>query len=79
MINIDPQEFTEEVIELVEARGYTVMDAILDRCELYHIDPESVEDLISEPIKTKLKQEAISLNFFKKTKKNTGNLNAMFE
>lgn len=72
MINIDPTKFSDEVIAMVEKRKFTVMDAILDRCELYNIDPSSVGELVSEPIKNALASEARKLHFFKPKPSNDG-------
>lgn len=63
-----PSKFAQDIENLVlENKGMSYIDAIVNFCETNSIDVESVPKLISKPLKEKLKYEAMELNFLKRT------------
>ena len=63
-----PARFAQEIESLVQSQEeMNYIDAIVYFCELNAIDLQSVPKLISKPLKERLKYDAISLNFMKKT------------
>lgn len=61
--------FAQEIEKIVRYDNLTYIDSIIFFCEKNSIDLEMVGKLISKPLKDKIKQEAIELNFLKKTSK----------
>ena len=52
-----------------------VIDAIVYFCEQEHLDPESVKNLITPPLKEKIESDAMSYNMLKpNAKKGKGKL-----
>ena len=50
-------------------------DAIVHFCETQHLDPESVKNLITPPLKQKIESDAMSYNLLKpNAKKGKGKL-----
>ena len=45
------------------------IEIILELCELHDVEPESIKPLINGRIKMKVKDEAISINLLKDTKR----------
>ena len=65
-----PTRFTQEIETLVlKNKSMTYIDAIVHFCELNSIDLESVPNLISKPLKEKIKCLATELNYMKSTSK----------
>lgn len=64
--------FSMEIEELVWQKDIPYMDAILLYCETTGLEIETAAKLISNPLKSKLKVEAESLNML--VKENTGKL-----
>jgi len=63
-----PSKFAQDIENLVlENKGMSYIDAIVNFCDKNSIDVESVPKLISKPLKEKLKYEAMELNFLKRT------------
>lgn len=63
-----PAKFTQEIENLVvKNKDMNYIDAILFFCDQNGIEIESVPKLLTKPLKEKLKCEAMSLNFMKKT------------
>ena len=62
-----PQKFAQEIETIVKISKINYIDAILSYCEQNNIEIESVSKLMSKPLKEKLKNDAIQLNFLKKT------------
>ena len=63
-----PSKFAQDIENLVlENKGMSYIDAIVNFCDTNSIDVESVPKLISKPLKEKLKYEAMELNFLKRT------------
>jgi hypothetical protein len=57
--------FSETIENLVTTKNITYFDAILLHCEKSGLEPEVAAKLISTPIKSKLTQEARSLNYLR--------------
>jgi hypothetical protein len=63
-----PSKFAQDIENLVlENKGMSYIDAIVNFCDKNSIDVESVPKLISKPLKEKIKFEAMELNFLKRT------------
>ena len=63
-----PAKFAENIESLVlENKDMNYIDAIVHFCDQNNIDVESVPNLISKPLKEKIKCDAQELNFMKKT------------
>ena len=66
---LDPK-FREDFVKEMELRfvardidqDFSCIDTIIDLCELFEVEPESVSSLIVGPFKMKLKDEAMKLN-----------------
>ena len=74
---LDPR-FREQFIKEMELRflatedgkDFSCMDTIMDICELFEVEPESVSSLIVGPFKAKLRDEALCLNLIKGKRRN---------
>jgi ATP-dependent Clp protease ATP-binding subunit ClpA len=64
---LTPSKFALEIENIVISEGMNYIDAIVHYCELNSIEVESITKLISKPLKERLKNDAINLNFMKKT------------
>jgi hypothetical protein len=64
-----PSRFAQEIESIVQTDKVTYIDSIIYFCEKNNIDLESISKLISKPLKDKIKNEAMELNFLKKTSK----------
>lgn len=64
---ISKAKFAEDVERMVSSGGVTYIDSIVMYCEENNIEIESVNKLMSKPLKEKLKCEAMELNYLKKT------------
>lgn len=62
-----PQRFAQDIENIVKVSKINYIDAIVTYCEENSIEIETVSKLISKPLKEKLKNDAIELNFLKKT------------
>ena len=60
-------KFTQDIEKLVQSSDLNYIEAIITYCEEHNIELESVNKLISKPLKEKLKVEAQDLNYLKKT------------
>jgi hypothetical protein len=62
-------KFTEDIERIVKESGGLVnyIEAIVTYCEENEIELETVSKLVSKPLKEKLKYQAQSLNYMKKT------------
>lgn len=59
-------DFSKEVEELCQKRPKeSVIDVIMELCEKYGIEPESVGRLVSKPVKERLRVEFESRNMIK--------------
>ncbi len=66
---LTPIKFTEDIERIVKESGGLVnyIEAIVTYCEENEIELETVSKLISKPLKEKLKYQAQSLNYMKRT------------
>ena len=64
-----PQKFAQDVENIVKNSTMNYIDAIVLYCDENNIDIDTVSKLVSKPLKEKLKNDAIQLNFLKKTTK----------
>ena len=64
---LTPSKFALEIEKIVIEENFNYIDAICHFCEINSLEVESVTKLISKPLKEKLKYDAISLNFMKRT------------
>lgn len=61
-LTIRKDELINKVLLYVKNEGLTHFEAILEVCEEHGIDPEDVSQLITGPLKEKLRVEAMSRN-----------------
>ena len=66
---ISKDKFAEDIESLVLNEKFTYIDAIVQYCENNEIDLETVNKLVSRPLKEKIRAEATELNFLKATSK----------
>jgi hypothetical protein len=66
---ISKDKFAEEIEGIVLRTQLNYIDAIVQYCEQNDIEIETVNKLVSKPLKEKLKAEAMHLNFLKPTSK----------
>jgi len=64
---ISKDKFAEEIEALVLKTRLNYIDAIVQYCEQNEIELDTVNKLVSKPLKEKLKVEAMDLNFLRKT------------
>ena len=64
---LTPSKFALEIEKIVIEENFNYIDAICHYCEINNLEVESVTKLISKPLKERLKNDAINLNFMKKT------------
>jgi hypothetical protein len=64
---LTPSKFSLEIENIVISENMNYIDAICYYCEINSLEVESITKLISKPLKERLKHDAISLNFMKKT------------
>ena len=64
---VSKDKFAEEIEALVLKTKMNYIDAIVEYCDDNGIDIESVNKLISKPLKEKIKCNAQDLNYLKKT------------
>lgn len=64
---VSREKFTENIEKYVNETGMTYIDAIVEYCENNNIEVETVNKLISKPLKEKIRYEATELNYLKKT------------
>ena len=69
IINIE-ETFSKEIEELCKTKKEGLyIDAILELCEKYAVEPESVAKLLTKPIREKLKAEFEDRNMMRGSKK----------
>ena len=64
---ISKDKFAEDIEKIVLNKHLSYIDAIVEYCSENEIELETVNKLVSRPLKEKLKYEATQLNFLKKT------------
>ena len=69
------KRFAEKIETIVLQKGLNYIDAIVYFCDQEHLDPESVKNLITPPLKEKIESDAMSYNMLKpNTKRGKGKL-----
>ena len=63
-------KFSKLIENTVRLSGLSHMEAIIDLCEKYGIEPEDCKKYVSTPIREKLEVEAQNLNFFGRGRNN---------
>ena len=66
---ISKEKFAEEIEAIVLRTKMNYIDAIVEYCTENEIEIETVNKLISKPLKEKIKYDAVELNYLKKTSK----------
>ena len=62
------EKFSKDIEQLVQnEKDFNYIEAVCHYCEENDIEIEKVNKLISKPLKEKIKCEALTLNFMKKT------------
>ncbi len=64
---LSKDKFAEDIESLVLETKMSYIDAIVQYCELNNIEVETVNKLVSRPLKEKIRWEATELNYLKKT------------
>ena len=64
---LTPSKFALEIEKIVAEDKMNYIDAICYYCEINELEVDSITKLISKPLQERLKYDAISLNFMKKT------------
>ena len=67
MSNKADKSLTQYVEELVSHGDMTYIDAVIDYCEKYNLDPQKVKGLLSKSIKQKIQAEAVEYHFVQST------------
>jgi hypothetical protein len=62
-------KFSSDIEDLVKSTTLSYIESIVHYCEEHNIELETVSKLISKPLKERIRCEAISLNYLKKTSK----------
>ena len=66
---LSPEKFSLDIERYIRDNECNYIDGIVQYCEENEIELETVSKLMSKPLKEKLKNDAIELNFFKKLTK----------
>ena len=64
---ISKEKFAEDIEALVLRTKMNYIDAIIEFCSQNEIELETLNKLVSKPLKEKIKCDAIELNYLKKT------------
>ena len=64
---ISKDKFAEDIEKIVLRTKMNYIDAIVEYCEHNEIELETVNKLVSKPLKEKIRAEATDLNFLKRT------------
>ena len=64
---LSKDKFAEDIESLVLETKMSYIDAIVQYCEDNNIEVESVNKLVSKPLKEKIRWEATELNYLKRT------------
>ena len=64
---LTPQKFAIEIEKIVAEENLNYIDAILHYCEINNLEVDSINKVVSKPLKERLKWDATRLNFMKKT------------
>ena len=61
-----PKKFSISIEKTVQESGISYMDALLDYCDKYQLEPEMIKPLITKSLKEKVEVDARNLNFLPK-------------
>ena len=64
---LSKDKFAEDIESLVLETKMSYIDAIVQYCQDNNIEVDSVNKLVSKPLKEKIRWEATELNYLKKT------------
>jgi len=64
---LSKDKFAEDIESLVLESKMSYIDAIVQYCEDNNIEVETVNKLVSKPLKEKIRWEATELNYLKRT------------
>ena len=64
---ISKDKFAEDIESIVLKTKLNYIDAIVQYCEKHEIELDTINKLVSKPLKEKLRAEATELNFLKRT------------
>ena len=64
---LTPSKFAIEIEKIVSNERLNYIDAIVHYCEVNELEVDSITELVSKPLKEKLKWDATRLNFMKRT------------
>ncbi len=64
---LSKDKFAEDIESLVLETKMSYIDAIVQYCEDNNIEVETVNKLVSKPLKEKIRWEATELNYLKRT------------
>ena len=64
---LSKDKFAEDIEALVHSTSMNYIDAIVMYCEDNSIEIDTVNKLVSKPLKDKIKYDATQLNYLKKT------------
>ncbi len=64
---ISKDKFAEDIEALVLRTKMNYIDAIVEYCDLNSIELDTVNKLVSKPLKEKIKCDAMELNFLRRT------------
>ena len=64
---LSKDKFAEDIEALVLKTKMNYIDAIVEYCEINSIELDTVNKLVSKPLKEKIKYDAMELNFLKRT------------
>ena len=64
---LSKDKFAEDIESLVLETKMSYIDAIVQYCEDNNIEVDTVNKLVSKPLKEKIRWEATELNYLKKT------------
>ena len=61
-----PKKFSISNEKTVQESGISYMDALLDYCDKYQLEPEMIKPLITKSLKEKVEVDARNLNYLPK-------------
>lgn len=62
-----PQKFAQDIESIVKESKINYIDAIIHYCEQNNVELDAIPKIITKPLKEKIKNDAVQLNFLKKT------------
>ena len=66
---LTPVKFAQEIENLVALEQVNYIEAIIMYCDIHKLEVESVPKLVTKTLKERLKNDAINLNFMKRSSK----------